>query len=73
MILWGMETLERLLTISEVAEILRVPKARVYDLVRAVMLPSVRVGRQIRISPTALTAYIESGGKALAGGWRREA
>ena len=68
-----MNDIERLLTITEVAEILRVPRARAYELVRSAAIPGVRVGRQVRVARLALTEFIATGGKALAGGWRREA
>ena len=65
--------MRRLLTAAEVAEILAVTPARVYELVRRGMLPHVRVGRQVRIDPAALDAWIAAGGQALPGGWRRGA
>ena len=61
-------------TIAEVAAMLRVRPARVYELIRLDVLPGVvRVGRQIRIDAVALDAWIAAGGYALPGGWRREA
>jgi hypothetical protein len=42
-------------------------------MIRRGILPGVRLGRQVRIDPEALAAFIETGGKALPGGWRREA
>ena len=44
----------RLLRAEEVAEVLGVAKCRVYDLVRAGLLPAVHLGRQIRIDEEAL-------------------
>lgn len=49
---------------------------RFYDLVRLGIIPAgvvVRIGRQIRINPTKLEQFIETGGRGLPGGWRREA
>jgi hypothetical protein len=46
---------------------------RFYDLVRAGIFPPgvvVRLGRQIRVDPKKLEHFIETGGKALPGGWR---
>ena len=46
---------------------------RFYDLVRDGIFPSgvvVRLGRQIRVDPEKLEHFIETGGKALPGGWR---
>jgi len=62
----------RLLRVAEVAEILRVPQARTYELIRQGLLPAVHLGRQLRVSEPALIGFIETGGKPLAGGWRRE-
>lgn len=63
----------RLLRIAEVATTLQVTEARAYELLRLGLLPQVRLGRQVRISEDALTAWIAKGGQALPGGWRRRA
>lgn len=63
----------KLLRVPHVAEALDIPQARVYELVRLGLLPSVKLGRQIRVSEEALRQFIEGGGQALPGGWRREA
>ena len=60
-----------LLKVDEVARMLRVPSARVYDLARQRVIPSVRMGRQIRVDRAALRRWIEAGGKPLRGGWRK--
>ena len=62
----------RLLTIKEVAEILRVRDQRAYQLIHAKILPAVRIGRQLRVSEDSLRAFVESGGQPLSGGWRHE-
>lgn len=62
---------ERLLNYKEVAEVLAVPVKRVEELGRRGDLPTVRLGRQRRVSPIALHRFIESGGKPLPGGWKR--
>jgi hypothetical protein len=49
---------------------------RFYDLVRLGIIPPgvvVRLGRHIRVNPEKLEAFIENGGQALPGGWRKEA
>jgi hypothetical protein len=49
---------------------------RFYTLVRQGIFPPgvvVHFGRQIRVHPERLERFIESGGQALPGGWRREA
>ena len=60
----------RLLTITEVSKQLNVSRERVYDLVRLDLIPSVHLGRQLRISEEALRDWVNSGGRALPGGWR---
>jgi len=57
-------TAPRLLTAKEAAEILSVPLARLYELVREERLPAVRIGRTVRVHPRALEAWIENGGTA---------
>ena len=59
-----------LLTIPEIAPLLRVSIARCYGLARAEILPVVRLGRQLRVDPEKLQEWIDGGGQALAGGWR---
>ncbi|MGG3918016.1 helix-turn-helix transcriptional regulator [Parageobacillus thermoglucosidasius] len=46
-------------TTEEVANILKVSKLTVYDLVKKGLLPAYRVGRQMRIDPSDLEAYIK--------------
>lgn len=54
-----------LLTAAEVAEILRVSKARVYELARRRMLPALTLGeRQVRFEEGALREWIATGGSA---------
>lgn len=67
-----MQALPRLLTAREVADALNVSEARVYELAREGLLPTVRLGRQVRFHPKAVAEWIENGGQALPGGWRRE-
>ncbi len=63
---------KRLLNISEVAARLNVPLSRCYEMARSGLLPTVRLGRQIRVDPDRLQAWIDEGGRTLPGGWRRE-
>ena len=49
------------LSVSEVAEVLAVGRNTAYSLVREGILPSVRVGRQIRVSRDAVCKYLECG------------
>jgi len=64
---------KKCLKVEEVADVLQVPKARVYELCRRGLLPHIRLGRQIRIPMVVLDKFIEDGGKALPGGWKWEA
>lgn len=53
----------RLLDAKEVAQILHISTARVYELTRQKILPSVRIGaRQIRFEEDRLFQWIENGG-----------
>ncbi len=63
----------KLLRVDEVAQLLDLRRHRVYELARANILPHVRLGRQIRFSAEKIQEFIESGGQALPGGWRKEA
>ena len=52
-----------LLKAEEVAELLRVDKQRVYELVRTKQIPVIRIGeRQYRFSHHAIDTWISSGG-----------
>jgi excisionase family DNA binding protein len=62
----------KLLTVPEAAERLSVTPKRVYDLIESGTIQAVRIGRQIRLSPIWLDEFIASGGKPLAGGWKRD-
>jgi excisionase family DNA binding protein len=61
-----------MLTVDEVSGELRVSKAAVYALVRSGLLPAVRVGRRVRIAERVLANFIEAGGRAWPGGWRKQ-
>ncbi len=62
-----------LLTLAQTASILQIKYVRAAELARQNILPVVRLGRQIRVAPDQLKAFISQGGKALPGGWKREA
>jgi excisionase family DNA binding protein len=60
--------------VSYAALRLNITEARVYQLVREGMLGGVvKLGRQIKIDPDELEAFIKNGGQALPGGWKKEA
>jgi putative molybdopterin biosynthesis protein len=61
----------QMLTMQEVADRLGVSLQRAYEMGRTGLLPIVRMGRQIRVEETRLVSWIESGGRALPGGWKR--
>ncbi len=67
------QELKRLYRVPEVARIMDTSEQRVYELIRAGMLPSVRLGRQVRIDREALNEFIKKGGKAYPGGWKKDA
>ncbi len=48
----------KILLADEIAQILRVPKGRVYELARQGKLPAVRIGRQIRFREDAVEAWL---------------
>lgn len=47
-----------MVTAPELAQMLKVGRNNAYELVRAGIVPSVRIGRQIRISKQAVLDYI---------------
>ena len=59
----------RMMRIPEVAQRLAVSVPRAYELARLGLLPSTRVGRQVRVDPQALERWIAAGGRPLDGGW----
>jgi excisionase family DNA binding protein len=61
-----------MLTVGEVSAQLRVSRGAVYALIRADVLPAVRVGRQFRVPEKALANFIEAGGGGWPGGWRKD-
>ncbi|OAT82210.1 helix-turn-helix domain-containing protein [Desulfotomaculum copahuensis] len=62
---------KKLLRLPEVAEILDLKEDRVYALAREGILPVVHVGRQLRVDPDKLLEWIDNGGKAFDGGWKK--
>jgi excisionase family DNA binding protein len=53
---------EELLTVAEVAGVLRLPPSTVYELIRRGKLPAVRAGRSLRVPRDALKRWIAGGG-----------
>ncbi|MFI5085772.1 MAG: helix-turn-helix domain-containing protein [Actinomycetales bacterium] len=50
----------RFLTVSEVADVMRVSKMTVYRLVHAGELPAVQFGRSYRVPESAVQTYLDS-------------
>lgn len=50
----------RLITVPEVAQLLNVSVPRAYELVRKQIIPSIRLGRQIRINAEEIQGIIRS-------------
>ena len=61
----------RLLTMKDVAQRLGISLQRTYEMGRLGLLPVVRLGRQIRVEEGRLASWVESGGRELLGGWKR--
>lgn len=58
-----------MLTVGEVSAQLRVSRGTVYALIRADVLPAMRIRRQYRVAEKVLANFLEAGG----GGWRKPA
>jgi excisionase family DNA binding protein len=56
----------KLMCMPEVAAVLDVPLSRAYELVRAGLLPVVRVGRQVRVDPPRFRDWVVGGGSDIA-------
>jgi excisionase family DNA binding protein len=61
-----MQTL-KLLRVKDVAEMLNITLPRAYELIRLGIIPSIALGRQIRVDPRALENFLGEGGKLLEG------
>ena len=59
---------KQILVADEVAELLRVDKQRIYELVRTKQIPVIRLGeRQYRFSAQAIEEFLRGGGKRKEG------
>ena len=58
-VLYSTEDLPIFLTVAEASQVLRIGRNIVYELVRCGQLPSVKLGRQIRISKKALLDFMD--------------
>jgi len=55
----------RLLTLQQTAALLQVPYPRAANLARLGLIPSIRLGRQVRIDPTQLQRFLAEGGAGI--------
>ena len=63
----------RIVGAKPIAELLDVKPSRVYDLAQQDLIPHIKLGRQVRFDLDKVIAWLEGGGQALPGGWRKEA
>ena len=50
----------KLLTPQEVADILKIKKSTVYEMIKRGALPAKKMGKQLRILPDSITRYLTS-------------
>jgi excisionase family DNA binding protein len=55
----------KLLKVQALAQVLGVPRARAYELLRLGTIPSVRIGRSVRVDESVVRNWISSGGRGL--------
>ena len=55
----------KLLTVNEVANILRVSNMTVYRLVKSGQIPAIRVGKNYRIKESDVSAYLTRGSERV--------
>ena len=61
----------RFFTVIEIAELLNLSPDRVYEAIRQDLLPSVHIGRQVRIEEQAFNEWVRQGGLRYAPGHNR--
>ena len=61
-----------LVTAEWLAARLGISKARLYQLARDQIVPAVRVSRSVKFDLEQIRKWIEGGGRALPGGWRKD-
>jgi excisionase family DNA binding protein len=57
----------KLFTAKDLANAWKMPLARIYELARTGVIPSVRIGRQVRFAEHALDEWIRNGGQVAMG------
>lgn len=50
-------------TVQQVAELVQLTPARVYEAIRLELLPAVHIGRQVRIEEQAFQDWVRNGGQ----------
>jgi excisionase family DNA binding protein len=55
----NMDEKREYLKVPEVAEVLRIARSRAYELVAEGEIPSIRIGRSVRVSRTELDRWLE--------------
>jgi excisionase family DNA binding protein len=65
-------TVEQVLTVEEVAEMLRCARGTVYRLIEEEGLPAFRVGRRYRVLSTLLIGWMEERSRPENDSWSRE-
>lgn len=63
-----MTTHRLLITAEEAATLLGLARPQLYALARGELIPTVRVGRKVMFSPTALETWVANGGTPLSKG-----
>lgn len=59
------EAYAKLLTVEEVAPMLKMSRQALYEAVRRGLVPAVKIGRRIRFDLDALETWLECGGSPL--------
>ena len=58
-------------TVLEIGELIKLSPDRVYEAIRQGLLPSVHIGRQIRIEEQTFHDWVRQGGTRYSGGHNR--
>jgi excisionase family DNA binding protein len=51
--------MDKILTIPEVAEYLQMSKSKVYDLAKRGIIPTIQIGRNVRVTESDLEKWLE--------------
>jgi len=51
-------------TVRQIAELVQLTPARVYEAIRLNLLPAVHIGRQVRVEEQALHDWVRNGGQS---------